>query len=69
MFCFDLAVARSEITPEHISANSDDARFAENADNQPLAQRIIDDGPDGQRIDEPSVPRLHKLLAGSIICP
>ena len=79
VLCLGLAVGRSEITPERIAINLDDARIADNAGNQPLGQRLIADGPDGYFSTLPiekmvasmkaaGVPASISLSAGTFVC-
>ena len=79
VLCLGLAVGRSEITPERIAINLDDARIADNAGNQPLEQRIIADGPDGHFSTLPiekmvtsmkaaGIPASISLSAGTFVC-
>jgi pyroglutamyl-peptidase len=79
VLCLGLAVGRSEITPERIAINLDNARIADNAGNQPLEQRIIPDGPDGHFSTLPiekmvasmkaaGIPASISLSAGTFVC-
>lgn len=79
VLCLGLAVGRSEITPERIAINLDDARIADNAGNQLLEQRIIADGPDGYFSTLPiekmvasmkaaGIPASISLSAGTFVC-
>jgi pyroglutamyl-peptidase len=79
VLCLGLAVGRSEITPERIAINLDDARIADNAGNQPLEQRIMADGPDGHFSTLPiekmvasmkaaGIPASISLSAGTFVC-
>ena len=79
VLCLGLAVGRSEITPERIAINLDNARIADNAGNQPLEQRIIADGPDGHFSTLPiekmvasmkaaGIPASISLSAGTFVC-
>ena len=79
VLCLGLAVGRSEITPERIAINLDDARIADNAGNQPLEQKIMADGPDGHFSTLPiekmvasmkaaGVPASISLSAGTFVC-
>jgi len=79
LLCLGLAVGRSEITPERIAINLDDARIADNAGNQPLEQRIMADGPDGHFSTLPiekmvtsmkaaGIPASISLSAGTFVC-
>lgn len=79
VLCLGLAVGRSEITPERIAINLDDARISDNAGNQPLEQKIIADGPDGYFSTLPiekmvtsmkaaGIPASISLSAGTFVC-
>ena len=79
VLCLGLAVGRSEITPERIAINLDDARIADNEGNQPLGQRIIAYGPDGHFSTLPiekmvasmkaaGIPASISLSAGTFVC-
>ena len=79
VLCLGLAVGRSEITPERIAINLDNARIADNAGNQPLEQRIMADGPDGHFSTLPiekmvasmkaaGIPASISLSAGTFVC-
>ena len=79
VLCLGLAVGRSEITPERIAINLDDARIADNAGNQPLEQKIMADGPDGHFSTLPiekmvtsmkaaGIPASISLSAGTFVC-
>ena len=79
VLCLGLAVGRSEITPERIAINLDNARIADNEGNQPLEQRIMADGPDGHFSTLPSekmvasmkaagIPASISLSAGTFVC-
>jgi len=79
VLCLGLAVGRSELTPERIAINVDDARIADNVGNQPLEQRIIADGPDGHFSTLPiekmvtamkaaGIPASISLSAGTYVC-
>ena len=74
-----LAIGRSEITPERIAINLDDARIADNAGNQPKEQRIIANGADGYFSTLPieqmvtsmkaaGIPASISLSAGTFVC-
>lgn len=43
--CFGVANGRTEITPERVAINVDDARIADNAGNQPVDARVARNGP------------------------
>ena len=79
VLCLGLAVGRSEITPERIAINLDNARIADNEGNQPLEQRIMADGPDGHFSTLPiekmvasmkaaGIPASISLSAGTFVC-
>ena len=79
VLCLGLAVGRSEITPERIAINLENARIADNAGNQPLEQRIMADGPDGHFSTLPlekmvtsmkaaGIPASISLSAGTFVC-
>jgi pyroglutamyl-peptidase len=79
VLCLGLGVGRSEITPERIAINLDNARIADNEGNQPLEQRIIAGGPDGHFSTLPiekmvasmkvaGVPASISLSAGTFVC-
>jgi pyroglutamyl-peptidase len=79
VLCLGQAEGRSVMTPERIAINLDDARIADNAGNQPLGQRIINDGPDGYFSTLPieqmaasmkaaGIPASISLSAGTFVC-
>ena len=79
VLCLGQAEGRSEMTPERIAINLDDARIADNAGNQPLEQRVIADGPDGHFSTLPiekmvtsmkaaGIPASISLSAGTFVC-
>ena len=79
VLCLGQAEGRSEMTPERIAINLDNARIADNAGNQPLEQRVIDDGPDGHFSTLPiekmvasmkaaGIPASISLSAGTFVC-
>ena len=79
VLCLGQAEGRSEMTPERIAINLDDARIADNAGNQPLEQRIMADGPDGYFSTLPiekmvasmkaaGIPASISLSAGTFVC-
>lgn len=45
VICIGLAAGRSEITPERVAINVDDARMPDNAGRQPVDQPIVAGGP------------------------
>ena len=79
VLCLGQAEGRSEMTPERIAINLDNARIADNAGNQPLEQRIMADGPDGHFSTLPiekmvasmkaaGIPASISLSAGTFVC-
>ena len=79
VLCLGQAEGRSEMTPERIAINLDNARIADNAGNQPLEQRIIANGPDGHFSTLPiekmvasmkaaGIPASISLSAGTFVC-
>lgn len=60
------AEGRSQITPEQIAINLDDARIPDNAGNQPSNQKIIADGEDGLFTTLPAL-EIVELLRNSNI--
>ena len=79
VLCLGQAEGRSQMTPERIAINLDNARIADNAGNQPLEQRVIADGPDGHFSTLPiekmvasmkaaGIPASISLSAGTFVC-
>ena len=79
VLCLGQAEGRSEMTPERVAINLDNARIADNAGNQPLEQRIMADGPDGYFSTLPiekmvasmkaaGIPASISLSAGTFVC-
>ena len=79
VLCLGQAEGRSAMTPERIAINLENARIADNAGNQPLEQRVIDDGPDGHFSTLPiekmvasmkaaGIPASISLSAGTFVC-
>ena len=79
VLCLGQAEGRSDMTPERIAINLDNARIADNAGNQPLEQKIIADGPDGHFSTLPiekmvasmkaaGIPASISLSAGTFVC-
>ena len=79
VLCLGQAEGRSEMTPERIALNLDNARIADNAGNQPLEQKINADGPDGHFSTLPiekmvtsmkaaGIPASISLSAGTFVC-
>ena len=79
VLCLGQAEGRSEMTPERIAINLENARIADNAGNQPLEQRVIAYGPDGHFSTLPiekmvasmkaaGTPASISLSAGTFVC-
>ena len=79
VLCLGQAEGRSEMTPERIAINLDNARIADNAGNQPLEQKINADGPDCYFSTLPiekmvasmkaaGIPASISLSAGTFVC-
>ena len=66
VLCLGQAEGRSEMTPERIAINLENARIADNAGNQPLEQRVIADGPDGHFSTLPIEKMVASMKAGGI---
>ena len=79
VLCLGQAEGRSELTPERIAINLDDARIPDNAGNMPKSQAIVIDGPDGYFSTLPiesmvatmkaaGIPASISLSAGTFVC-
>jgi len=79
VLCLGQAEGRSELTPERIAINFDDARIADNSGNMPKLQSIVDGGPDGYFSTLPiesmvagmkasGIPASISLSAGTFVC-
>lgn len=77
--CLGLAGGRSEITPERVAINVDDARIPDNAGCQPIDQPVVTDGPAAyfstlpikamvRAMREAGVPAAVSNTAGSFVC-
>ena len=73
------AEGRSQITPERIAINLDDARIPDNAGNQPKNRAIVDGGPDGlfttlpvdqivDLLNDAGICASNSLSAGTFVC-
>lgn len=73
------AEGRSQITPEKIAINLEDARIPDNGGNQPTNQPIIAGGPDGlfstlpieklvDHLKKQNIPAGISLTAGTFVC-
>jgi pyroglutamyl-peptidase len=79
VLCLGQAEGRSELTPERIAINFEDARIADNAGNMPKSQQIVTGGPDGYFSTLPiedmvmamkaaGIPASISLTAGTFVC-
>lgn len=79
VLCLGQAEGRSELTPERVAINLDDARIADNAGNQPVLQLINIHSPDGYFSTLPleeivagmksaGIPASISLSAGTFVC-
>ena len=79
VICLGQAEGRTQITPEKIAINLDDARFPDNAGVQRSDVKILDDGPDAYFTTLPikemvdaakaaGVPASVSLSAGAFLC-
>ena len=79
VLCLGQAEGRSELTPERIAINLDDARIADNVGNMPKSQQIVTGGPDGYFSTLPiedmvmamkaaGIPASISLTAGTFVC-
>jgi len=79
VLCLGQAEGRSELTPERVAINLDDARIADNAGNQPVLELINTQGPDGYFSTLPleeivagmksaGIPASISLSAGTFVC-
>ena len=79
VLCLGQAEGRSDLTPERIAINLDDARIADNAGNQPVLELINTQGPDGYFSTLPleeivagmksaGIPASISLSAGTFVC-
>ena len=73
------AEGRSQITPERIANNLDDAKIPDNAGSQPRNRAIIEGGPDGlfstlpideivKLLNDENIPTAVSLSAGTYVC-
>ncbi|MDD6693689.1 MAG: pyroglutamyl-peptidase I [Olsenella sp.] len=79
VLCVGLAGGRAKITPEFVGINYADARIPDNDGCQPVAERIVDGGPDAyfatlpvkamvQAMREAGVPAEVSYTAGTYVC-
>lgn len=79
VLCVGQAGGRAKITPEFVGINYADARIPDNDGCQPVAERIVDGGPDAyfatlpvkamvQAMNEAGVPAEVSYTAGTYVC-
>lgn len=79
VLCVGQAGGRAKITPEFVGINYADARIPDNDGCQPVAERIVDGGPDAyfatlpvktmvQAMQEAGVPAEVSFTAGTYVC-
>lgn len=79
VICLGLAGGRSEITPERVAINVDDARIPDNADAQPVDAPVVPGAPSAyfstlpikamvQAVRDAGVPAAVSNTAGTFVC-
>jgi len=79
VICLGPAEGRSQITPEQVAINLDDAKIPDNSGVEIRNQKIINEGPDAyfttlaireivERLQESGVPAAISLSAGTFVC-
>ena len=79
VLCVGQAGGRCKITPEFVGINYIDARIPDNEGNQPIAKRVVEDGPDAyfstlpvramaQAMNDAGVPAAVSFTAGTYVC-
>ncbi len=79
VLCVGQAGGRAEVTPEFVGINYADARIPDNDGYQPVAERIVDGGPDAyfatlpvkamvQAMQKAGVPAEVSYTAGTYVC-
>ncbi|XJZ28703.1 pyroglutamyl-peptidase I [Bacillota bacterium Lsc_1132] len=79
VICVGQAGGRSAITPERVAINVDDARIADNENNQPIDTEIVKGGPAAyfsklpikaivQKMNENGIPASVSNTAGTFVC-
>jgi len=77
--CLGQAGGRTEITPERVAINVDDARIADNAGQQPVDRPVVKDGPAAywstlpikaivQALRRRGIPAAVSQTAGTFVC-
>ncbi|WP_077598434.1 pyroglutamyl-peptidase I [Olsenella urininfantis] len=79
VLCIGQAGGRAKLSPEFVGINCADARIPDNDGNQPLAERIVEDGPDAyfsslpvramaKAMNEAGIPAEVSFTAGTYVC-
>lgn len=79
IICLGQAEGRSQITPEQVAINLDDAKIPDNSGVEIRNRKIINEGPDAyfttlpireivERLQESGVPAAISLSAGTFVC-
>ena len=79
VLCIGQAGERSQITPEWVGINFQNARIADNEGNMPMQKRIVEEGPEAyftmlpvfrmvERMKENSIPANVSYSAGTYVC-
>ncbi|KQL54261.1 pyrrolidone-carboxylate peptidase [Heyndrickxia shackletonii] len=79
VICVGQAGGRTQITPERVAINIDDARIPDNRNNQPIDEQIVEDGPAAywstlpvkrivHHMREAGIPAAVSNSAGTFVC-
>ena len=79
VLCIGQAGGRAKLTPEFVGINCADARIPDNDGKQPLAEKIVPDGPDAyfsslpvramaKAMNEAGIPAEVSFTAGTYVC-
>lgn len=79
VLCIGQAGGRKEITPERVAINIDDARICDNEGNQPIDEKIYEDGENAYfstlpikaivtKLKEANLPATLSNTAGTFVC-
>jgi pyroglutamyl-peptidase len=66
VICVGQAGGRTQITPERVAINVDDARIPDNKQNQPVDERIVEDGPAAYWTTLPIKRMVHEMRKAGI---
>lgn len=79
VLCIGQAGGRSQVTPEWVGINFQNARISDNEGNTPMQKRIVEDGPEAyftmlpvfrmvERMKENGIPANVSYTAGTYVC-